>query len=417
MAIGAITDLVVDAVVKKAIPKLIAMFIPGAGFIGAIISIYDTIMVFVQKLATIAQVVAGFVNSIVAIANGQIGAAAAKVESTLAKLLVLAISFLAGFAGLGSIPSKIKGAIDKIRKPIDKAIDWLIGWVVAAAKKLGRFIVQAGTPKDPKERLKVGLQAAVSAANRFAGKRVGAMVLTPLLGAVKVRYAFKSLDVIPRGKTWAVRGQINPEDIAFTRVVVEKAGDKETGERKETGTTKTIVDPPKVLTFEFSRFTANQNVSINEITEGLRHHQTALNALTVDGWLANIYFRAFLKGAVAAEERDFGRKRLIDGLWAQIVKERKDEGKKPLSRSQLWALIKLRSRGMHASHSADFISGGNIDDFDSLEPGRVNSYVGSNWGRFRPELEAYATQLRQLFEPKDRAKVRMNFQLRQRFKN
>jgi len=41
--------------VKKAIPKIIGMFIPGAGFIPAIISIYDTVMVFVQKISKIIQ--------------------------------------------------------------------------------------------------------------------------------------------------------------------------------------------------------------------------------------------------------------------------------------------------------------------------------------------------------------------------
>ena len=47
---------ITEAVVKKAIPKLVAMFIPGAGFISAILSIYDTVMVFVQKIAKIIQV-------------------------------------------------------------------------------------------------------------------------------------------------------------------------------------------------------------------------------------------------------------------------------------------------------------------------------------------------------------------------
>ena len=61
-------------VVKKAVPKLIAMFIPGAGFISAILSIYDTIMVFVQKISKIIQVVIGFIDSIVAIAAGKIAA-------------------------------------------------------------------------------------------------------------------------------------------------------------------------------------------------------------------------------------------------------------------------------------------------------------------------------------------------------
>jgi len=134
--IGGITDMVVDMVVKKAIPKLIAMFIPGAGFISAILSIYDTVMVFVQKIKTIIQVVTGFIDSIVAIAAGNISAAAKKVESILAGLLSLAISFLAGFAGLGKVADKVMGVIMKIRAPIDKAIDSLIAWVVKMAKSL-----------------------------------------------------------------------------------------------------------------------------------------------------------------------------------------------------------------------------------------------------------------------------------------
>ncbi len=84
MVIGGITDFVVDMVVKKAIPKLIAMFIPGAGFISAILSIYDTVMVFVNKIKQIIQVVTGFIDSMVAIAAGNIGAAADRVEKALA---------------------------------------------------------------------------------------------------------------------------------------------------------------------------------------------------------------------------------------------------------------------------------------------------------------------------------------------
>src|SRR6185436_13845553 len=65
-----IISFIKETVVTKAIPKLIAMFIPGAGFISAIISIYDTVMVFINKISKIIQVVTAFVNSIVAIASG-----------------------------------------------------------------------------------------------------------------------------------------------------------------------------------------------------------------------------------------------------------------------------------------------------------------------------------------------------------
>lgn len=136
MVIGGIVDMVVDMVLQKAVPKMIAMFIPGAGFISAIVSIYDTIMVFVEKISKIIQVVKAFVDSIVAIAAGAIEAAAKRVESTLAGLLSLAISFLAGFAGLGKVADKIMGVIQKVRAPIDKAIDNLIAWIVKMAKKL-----------------------------------------------------------------------------------------------------------------------------------------------------------------------------------------------------------------------------------------------------------------------------------------
>ncbi len=143
IVIGGITDFVIDMVVKKAVPKLIAMFIPGAGFISAILSIYDTVMVFVNKISKIIQVVTGFINSIVAIAAGAIGAAASKVESTLAGLLSLAINFLAGFAGLGKVADKVMGVINKVRAPIDKALDWLINWIVTMAKKLFKSAVGA----------------------------------------------------------------------------------------------------------------------------------------------------------------------------------------------------------------------------------------------------------------------------------
>lgn len=149
MVIGGITDFVVDMVVQKAIPKMIAMFIPGAGFISAILSIYDTVMVFVNKISKIVQVVTGFIDSIVNIAAGNIGAAATKVENTLAGLLSLAINFLAGFAGMGKVADKVMAVFEKIRAPIDKALDALIGWIVTMAKKAGKFLLgKAAAAKD-----------------------------------------------------------------------------------------------------------------------------------------------------------------------------------------------------------------------------------------------------------------------------
>jgi hypothetical protein len=143
IVIDGIVSFVTDTIIKKAIPKLISMFIPGAGFISAILSIYDTVMVFVQKLAKIVALVKSFVDSIVAIATGQIAGAAARVESALANLLSLAISFLAGFLGLGNVAEKIMGVIKKMQAFIDKALDTAINWIIGMAKKLGKLAAGA----------------------------------------------------------------------------------------------------------------------------------------------------------------------------------------------------------------------------------------------------------------------------------
>jgi hypothetical protein len=146
--VDGIIGFITDAVVKKAIPKLIAMFIPGAGFISAIISIYDTVKTFIEKLSAIAAVVKSFVDSIVAIAAGQIGGAAARVESSLAGLLSLAISFLAGFIGLGNVAEKLRGIIVKVQAFVDKALDTGINFLIGKAKALFAKLFSGKDKKD-----------------------------------------------------------------------------------------------------------------------------------------------------------------------------------------------------------------------------------------------------------------------------
>jgi len=153
--VGGIVDFVTDSIIKKAVPKLIGMFIPGAGFIPAIISIYDTIMVFVQRISQIMRVVTTFIDSIVAIAAGNITAAANRVERVLAGLLSLAISFLAGFAGLGKVTDKVMAVIQKVRASVDKAIDAAIAWIVGRARALfARLFRGRDRPDDRTEEQK-----------------------------------------------------------------------------------------------------------------------------------------------------------------------------------------------------------------------------------------------------------------------
>ena len=210
MAIDAIMDFVKSKVVEAAITKLMSLLSPAGALIQAIIATYNTIMFFVERIRQIAQVAAAFIDGIAAIAAGNIAPAADRVEQTMAGLLTLVISFLARIAGLGKVGDAVTGLIAKIRAPIDKALDKVVAWIVAQARRLGRFVAQAGVPHDPNERLRLGLAAAETAVNALAGDVVPARAIVPVLGLVKTRYAFVTLTATERDGDWWVQGTINP---------------------------------------------------------------------------------------------------------------------------------------------------------------------------------------------------------------
>ncbi|PHV04467.1 hypothetical protein CSQ96_25485 [Janthinobacterium sp. BJB412] len=135
--IAKVTEMVTTEIVKAAVTKLVTMLNPAGAVIQAIIAIYNTISFFIQKINQIAAVVASFIDSIAAIAAGQLGPAAKRVEQTLANTLVIVIGFLAKFAGLGGIPDKLVGVVKKIRAPIDKGLDKIVAWLGGLLKKIG----------------------------------------------------------------------------------------------------------------------------------------------------------------------------------------------------------------------------------------------------------------------------------------
>ena len=216
MVIGGITGFVTDTVVKKAVPKLISMFIPGAGFISAILSIYDTIMVFVNKLAQIGQVVIGFIDSLANIAAGAIGAAATRVETTLTGIMSLAIGFLAGFVGLGKVSDKIMDVFAKVRGMADKALDALVAWIVKMAKKLfgkGKIEKPLADSEEHKKAVEAGLSMLTSETNKIAkekkiekeqAKKVAAMVK-------QANPVFKNIGVIDGKDSWDYVYEASPK--------------------------------------------------------------------------------------------------------------------------------------------------------------------------------------------------------------
>ncbi|WP_457353954.1 eCIS core domain-containing protein [Roseateles sp. P5_D6] len=219
-----IKGLIIEAVLTKGIPKLIAMFIPGAGFIGLIMTIYDTVVTIKNEIKRIWAIVTAFIDSIVAIANGNIGAAVSKVESILAKGLSIAINFFAQYAGLGKVAAKINGVLQKVRAPIDKAMDSLIGWVKKMVKSfIDKLAGKDAPPEEKQKRVDKAAAAALAAVSRYSGKAVGEAILVPILFGIKVIHRVTTLVPIKTGDYWSIKAEINPVKIVKTQVKAGKS--------------------------------------------------------------------------------------------------------------------------------------------------------------------------------------------------
>ena len=243
--VSGIISFVTDTIIKKAIPKLISMFIPGAGFISAIISIYDTIMVFVEKLSKIIQVVTAFIDSIVTIAGGNITAAAKRVETILGGLLSLAISFLAGFLGLGKVTDKVMDVIKKVRAAVDKALDTAIDWVINKAKALfANLFSKKDKPDDRTEEQKTAdkLAAIAEAEKLVPPEDFDEQATREKLPPLKTKYRLATLDL-------RVDGQNDQEvEIHFSASASEEKEGKHLKAKKgDPKVTKKVDGPYPVL--------------------------------------------------------------------------------------------------------------------------------------------------------------------------
>ncbi len=137
MVIDAIQDFLVESVIKAGIMWVIGLLNPAGAFIKACKLIYDIVMFFVEKGRMILEFVNSVIDSIAFIVEGNLTKAAKYVEDSLAKLIPIAIGFLASLLGLSGVSEKVQEIIKKIQVPINKAIDWVIDKAIALAKKLG----------------------------------------------------------------------------------------------------------------------------------------------------------------------------------------------------------------------------------------------------------------------------------------
>lgn len=215
MVMEQIMTFVRDRVVQAAITRLVTSLNPAGAFIQAVIAIYNTVMFFVERLRQIAQVAMSFIDSISAIASGALGAAANRVEQTMAGLLTLVISFLARIAGLGRVSDAVTNVVNRVRQPIDRALDRVVEWIVAQARRLGRLIAGGAGARGPDERTpeqkQADLRRAITDASTAVHRESSPRRVQRLLDRIKQQYRLAALTTEAAGRgRFKVQAVINP---------------------------------------------------------------------------------------------------------------------------------------------------------------------------------------------------------------
>ena len=223
-ALGAIRSFIQQRLVMAGIQQLLSMLSPVGAVIQAIIKIYTTIQFFLQKINEILDVVESIVNSIAAIAAGAIASAANFVERTMARTIPVVLDFLARFIGLGDVGSQVQSTIRGIQASVDGMLDRAVDWIKNQARNLASRALGGDPNAPPEQRLDQAMQEAGTALERYSGSAVGAVVLRPLLAAIKVRHRLARLDVVLENGTWTIEGEVNPRRRRPTRVRGTGAG-------------------------------------------------------------------------------------------------------------------------------------------------------------------------------------------------
>jgi hypothetical protein len=383
MVMQGIMDYIIETVVKKAIAKVLSLLVPGGAFIQAIISIYDTVMVFIAKLKKIIQVAMAFLDSMMAIANGAIGAAAAKVESVLAGLLVLAISFLAGFLSLGKIADKVMNIINtKVRAPVDKAIDFVINWIVTTAKSLFKALFGKKDAK-PDERTpaqkQVDLDKAISEATPLIGnKELDLDEVRAKLGGIKQKYRLTVLEIRKDNET-------DSEEADYVYAEVNPTGKTAIVKRK------LRFVPVVTEAFKISQRHIKAGLQ-SEFDDQVKGQETGLNNLKLRDWQSNVQAYVDRKAASATDEdsgsgrdpkgteeqrkfREKEREKRIEAAIKADISKRSDDKKA----ADAARTVDKEMEGLAALHDPDQIAGGDPTKIKRLGNKRVNSSIGGQW--------------------------------------
>lgn len=158
LLLGGLSSLISSSLVQAGIAWLASLTNPIGAIVKIVYSIYQMIVTFLERFEQIKEVAASIFDSVGAIARGKVGQAADFIERTIGRSVPLVISFVAALVPVTGITKRIRGVIDTLRKPVDKAMDRTLDFLVAKAKKLfSKLIAKVNRARGfPSANFKIG---------------------------------------------------------------------------------------------------------------------------------------------------------------------------------------------------------------------------------------------------------------------
>lgn len=212
---------VTKSVVMAGITKVASMLIPGGGFVQALIGAFRSVQFVIEQGKQIMGVITSAVQSVGAIAAGNIGAAVKGVESTLARSIPVALGFLGKVLGLGNIGTKVKNVIAKVRGKLDALLDKAVARIRTAIQKM--FGTKAGTngntpPAGPrstdakKAALRAGVDAIRPQFQALVHRHASVRDLRGQLNTWQRQYGLTKVWMTKQQGPFALRAKVNPEE-------------------------------------------------------------------------------------------------------------------------------------------------------------------------------------------------------------
>ncbi|MFC6723688.1 hypothetical protein ACFQE1_04675 [Halobium palmae] len=215
MVMDKVQEIIATQVIEAGINWILGLLGPVGAFVKACKAIYDIVSFFIEKARQVAALVDGILDSVLAIARGNLSGAASFVENALARSVPVLIGFLANLLGLGDLPAKIKGVMKAVQQPINKAIQWVILQAAKFAKKAANMLGgrkkedQQRETKDPKHDVKVAAGLAdldKQEASMASDGKITQEEAEQVAAGVKKRHpVFKSISVVDAGDRWDYR--------------------------------------------------------------------------------------------------------------------------------------------------------------------------------------------------------------------